>query len=238
MEATMIQSNVNPTQGVQAPVAACFGRRGTGKTTLARKIAQHQARVLVWDYMGEYGPLAFRSEGNLDALDTYLKEMGKQSFWAARFIPRTGDVEEFERFCVRAWKYRNYVLVIEEAAAVTQASFLPPNFGRLVRQGRHRGIGLLWCTQRLNEVSRTLTALTDYWCGFNIAEPADKLALVQRCGQDYSEEVSRLPRFEWRGFEVDTRETFTDEARLLALWGAPRVWKLPGAPANVAKATG
>jgi hypothetical protein len=220
----------------QAPVVACFGRRGVGKTFLARKIAQHQARLLVWDYMAEYGPLAFRSEGNLDALAEYLHSMRGQQFAAARYIPREGTVEEFEQFCALAFRFGNYLLVVEEAAAVTQAGYLPPKFGRVVRQGRHRGIGLLWCSQRLNEVSRTLTALTDYWCGFNIAEPADMLSLVQRCGQDYTEQVAGLPRFEWRGFEVDTRETFTDEARLLALWGAPTVWRTPGAPANVAKA--
>jgi hypothetical protein len=186
--------------------------------------------------MGEYGPLAFRSEGNFDALETYLKWANRQPFWAARFIPRTGDVEEFERFCALAFRDENYLLVVEEAAAVTQAGYLPPNFGRIVRQGRHRGIGLLWCSQRLNEVSRTLTALTDFWCGFNIAEPVDKLALVQRCGQAFTEQVANLPRFEWKGFEVDTREIFTDERRLMALWGAPAVWKMPGAPAKMAKA--
>jgi hypothetical protein len=85
--------------------------------------------------MGEYGPLAFRSEGNLDALETYLKWASKQPFWATRFIPRTGDVEEFERFSALAFRHENYLLVVEEAAAVTQAGYLPPNFGRIVRPG-------------------------------------------------------------------------------------------------------
>jgi hypothetical protein len=35
---------------------------------------------------------------------------------------------------------------------------------------------------------------------------------------------------------VDTRETFTDEARLMALWGAPPVWKLSAEKDKVASA--
>ena len=208
----------------QAPICGLFGRRGVGKTSLARKIAHHQARVLVWDYIGEYGPLAFRSEGNLRALVAYLSQARSQQFAAARYIPRTGDVEEFEAFCRIAYGFRNCVLVVEEAAAVCQASYLPPEFGRIVRQGRHRGLGLLWCTQRLNEVSRTLTSLTDVWAGFSLSEPADLMALAQRCGREYAEQVAKLPRFEWLGYNVDDQALFTNKARLLGLWGAPRVW--------------
>ncbi len=78
----------------QAPVVACFGRRGTGKTTLARTIAHHQARVLVWDYCAEYGPLAYRSGGNLDALEEYLKSARGEQFWAARYLPLSPKAQE------------------------------------------------------------------------------------------------------------------------------------------------
>jgi len=95
-----------------------FGRRGVGKSTLARQIARHQARLLVWDYIGEYGPLAFRSEGNLQALVSYLREGHRQPFFAVRYIPRTGEVEEFEAFCRIAYGCRNTLIVVEEAAAI------------------------------------------------------------------------------------------------------------------------
>ncbi len=214
---------------MQAPICGLFGRRGVGKTTLAREIARHQARLVVWDYLGEYGPLAFRSEGSLEGLRGYLDWAQGQGFAACRFVPRAGDVEEFERVCELVYRYQKFLYVVEEAAAICQASYLPSAFGRIVRQGRHRGIGLLWTSQRLAEVSRTLTGLTDVWAGFNLSEPGDLTALAARCGREYAEKVGALPRFEWLGFDIDSQEQFQDVERLKALWGAPRAWRFPGA---------
>jgi DNA helicase HerA-like ATPase len=204
----------------QAPVVACFGRRGVGKTTLARMIARHQSRLVVWDYLGEYGPLAFRTS-DTEALAEYLVWARARKFAAARYIPSEGTVEEFESFCAVVYRSSNLLVVVEEAAAVCSASYLPPAFGRIVRQGRHRGLGLLWCTQRLAEVSRTLTSLTDVWAGFSLSEPADLQALAQRCGREYADKVASLPRFDWIGYDVDSQETFTGVERLKTLWGAP-----------------
>jgi hypothetical protein len=211
----------------QAPICGVFGRRGVGKTTLAREIARHQARLVVWDYLSEHGCLAFRSEGDLESLAEYWGGARGQQFAAARYIPRAGTVEEFEEWCSVVYGFRDCVLVVEEVAAVAQASYLPPAFGRVVRQGRHRGLGLLWTTQRLNEVSRTLTSLTDYWAGFNLSEPIDLQALASRCGREYADRVSKLPRFSWLGYDVDTQETFEDMERFKALWGSPPKWRFP-----------
>jgi len=211
------------------PICGLFGRRGVGKTSLARAVSRHQPRVVVWDYLGEYGPLALRSEGNLSALDDYLTWAERHRFAAARYIPENGGTDEFEEVCALVYGYENLLFVVEEAAVVCQASYLPPQFGRIVRQGRHRGIGLLWTTQRLNEVSRTLTGLTDAWAGFHLSEPADLTALAARCGRGYAESIAALPRFGWLGYDVDSQGTFDDIDRLKALWGAPKTWSLHNA---------
>lgn len=222
----------------QAPICGLFGRRGMGKTTLARQIARHQARLVVWDYIGEYGPLVLRCEGDVRSLAEYLRWARSQRFAAARFVPRDGTAEEFETFCSTVNCFSNLLVVVEEVAAVCNASYLPPAFGRIVRQGRHRGLGVLWTTQRLNEVSRTLTSLTDCWAGFGLSEPVDLQALAARCGRAYADRVAELARFEWLGFDVDTRKTFDVVERLKALWGAPERWRLASTMAVGLRAAG
>lgn len=208
----------------QSPIIGVFGRRGCGKSTLGRKVLRHQARLVVWDYMSEHGKLAFRSDGDLDSLADYLDWARGQRFAAARYVPESGDMAEFEEFCDLIFEYRNLLVVVEEAAAICSASHLSPAFGRIVRQGRHHGLGLLWTTQRLNEVSRTLTGLTDVWAGFSLSEPNDLLALGQRCGRAYADKIAALPRFAWLGYEVDSQQTFKDADKLKSLWGAPKTW--------------
>ena len=207
----------------QYPRIGVFGRTGTGKTTLAKQIVLHQNRVLVWDPMAEYDEVPNRLD-DLDELDGFLSEVSGEPFFAGRYVPQTPDRDEFDGICGFVYDYGNMLFAVEEVAEVCGPSWLTPGFSRIVHQGRHRSIGIAWVTQRLNEVSRTLTGLTDAWAGFNLAEPADLIALASRCGRDYAERIAGLPRFKWLGFDTYQRAVFQDLERLKALWGAPQTW--------------
>jgi len=212
-------------QVTQDPIVIVFGRRGCGKTHLARRIAQHQARVVAWDFIGdEYGPMANYYDGDLEGFAQFLELTKGRKFAAARYIPAEDVAGEFEKFCRLLLKTENFVVVVEEAAEVCQAGHLPPGFGRLVRQGRHAGLGLLATTQRLSEVSRTLTALADVFVGFSTTEPRDLAALSERTTPEFAERVKSLPVHEFLVWDVRTQAAHCDSDQLLTVWGAPIIW--------------
>ncbi len=209
----------------QHPIAIIFGRRGCGKTFLARCLAQHQARVVAWDFIGdEYEPMANYFDGDLEGFAKFLELVRGKEFAAARYIPAEDVGAEFEVFCRLLVRGENFVVVVEEAAEVCQAGHLPPGFGRLVRQGRHAGLGVLATTQRLSEVSRTLTALADVFVGFSTTEPRDLAALSERTTPEFAERVKTLPPREFLVWDVRTQEAHNDLDQLLSLWGAPVGW--------------
>ncbi len=207
------------------PIVLAFGRRSCGKTYLARQIARHQARVVVWDLLGyEYEPMANLYDGDLDGFGRFLDWSRGRTFAAARYVPAEDVAGEFDGFCRALWSAGDFLVVVEEAAEVCQASYLPAAFGRVIRQGRHNGLGVLATTQRIAEVSRTLTALADVFVGFSTAEPRDLSALQERTTAEYVEHVKVLPPHQWLAWDVANREEHADLDRLLALWGAPAVW--------------
>jgi hypothetical protein len=206
------------------PIVIVFGRRGCGKTFLTRKLAQHQARVCAWDFMDEYGPMANYFDGDLEGFAYFLEASEGKQFAAARYIPLSDVASEFDEFCRKLWSAGNFVVVIEEAAEVCSAGAMPSGMGRLVRQGRHKGLGILATTQRLSEVSRTLTALASVFVGFSTTEPRDLAALSERTTPEFAEQVKALPAHEFLCWDVRTQEVHSDSDRLLTLWGAPLIW--------------
>lgn len=66
---------------------------------------------------------------------------------------------------------------IEEAARFCGPGHMPDALDRVIRLGRHRRLDVLWVTQRLSEVSRTLTAMTDVFVIVGaVTEPRDLCA--------------------------------------------------------------
>lgn len=200
-----------------------FGMIGSGKTTLAKKVALHQRRVLVWDAGGDYLEIPNQLT-EIDDLADFLEETQQENFAAVAYCPQSADKEEFEEVCGLAFDYGRMLFVVEEVADNCGPSWLPPRFSKIVRLGRHRGLGLLWVTQRLNEINRTLTSQTHVFAGFRMTEPIDLSALAGRCGSEYADRVAKQPPFHWLGFDAVKRENFTDVKRLRALWGAPEKW--------------
>src|SRR2546425_2137490 len=193
----------------QNRIIAAVGRKGSGKSTIAKRILQRSGRLFIFDTMGEHrwAPNVCRDLGEAQELLAWAE---MQETFAGRYLPE-GDIQEDFTFLAEMVYGQGHVLfAVEEIPLLCSASYLPPELGQLVRLGRHRSLSFLWTAQRAAEVSRTLTAMTDVFILFSNTEPRDLDAIADRCGIAIAEKVSRLPLHGFIVWDVISRKELAD----------------------------
>lgn len=183
------------------------GRKGSGKSVLARRILQRQSRVFIADLMGEHTWVPVKNVcETLDEVDDFLLWAESQRHCCGGFIPQTDLKAETEELCEVIYDYGNLVFGIEEVASLCGPNWLPPALSRITRLGRHKRISVVYTTQRAGEISRALTAATDTFVLFHCAEPRDLGAIAERCGNSVAEQVSNLALHDYVIFDVVERK--------------------------------
>jgi hypothetical protein len=176
---------------IQNRITGVIGVKGSGKSTAFAALLKRRERLIVWDAMAEHSWIPNRLESP-EALRTFLQWSRKRERFAASYIP-SGDLgEEVEEVARMVYARGDLAFGIEELALVCSPSYIPPVLGRLVRTGRHKRLDVIWTCQRVSEVARIVTALTDEFVLFSQREPRDLDAISDRCGRDVSEKVAAL----------------------------------------------
>jgi len=198
------------TTEVQNRIVGIIGRKGSGKSTYVHCLLRHCPCFLVFDVMGEHVNENTNRLESPAQLERFLKWSRQQPTFAGIYVP-SGDLgEEIEEASRLVYARGELCLVCEEVPLYTQAGYMPPLFGKLIRTGRHRQIDIAWTAQRAAEVPKTLTALTDVWVLFSQTEPRDLSALADRCGSDVADRVSELglhDHFVWDAISHDEMES-------------------------------
>jgi len=110
-------------------IVTIAGKRGYGKTTVAKSLISKLQRVAVWDPMHEY----------------------KNSYH-----PVSGTIEEYDQFLKRLWLQGNVFIFVDEADQVMPEGRPLCEYARLiVNLGRHRNIGMGLISRRIALVSKT-----------------------------------------------------------------------------------
>jgi len=201
---------------VQNRIVGVIGRKGSGKSTYVRGLVRYCPRFAVFDVMGEHASPDAKNRFEKPAqLEQFLKWSRQQATFACAYMP-TGDLEEeIEEVSLLVYARGNLCFVCEEVPLYTQAGYMPPLFGKLIRTGRHREIDICWTAQRAAEVPKTLTALTDVWVLFSQTEPRDLSALADRCGRDVADRVAGLGLHDHFIWDAVDHEEIEDSPRLL-----------------------
>lgn len=165
-------------------IRAYVGGTGSGKGVSVREHlkAIKPTRLLVWDPLGEYGYACKLVTGNLEAAGKAMAAAGPSGAFSIAYWPGADAgkyAERFALFCRMAWSAGNADVLIEELSDVTTASFAPQPWARLIRQGRHRGLRLIGCTQRPAKVDKDFLGNNTYVRVFQLNWPDDMQVMAK-----------------------------------------------------------
>lgn len=153
-------------------ITTVSGMRGSGKSSWVKYAINHFGKnFLIYDINDEY-----------------------QEYPRNRYVPKTDDIEEFDRLCKLVWDTGNIMLVVEEAHQyLKNKANLPRNAMLVIRRGRHRNIGVVAVTTRIANLNTEVVSQSHNVVLFRHFSPADIHYLKQFIGnyadrlQDYTD---------------------------------------------------
>jgi hypothetical protein len=201
---------------IQNRIVGIVGRKGTGKSSHLSGLLRYCPRFVVFDVMGEHAPPDGKNRLEKSAeLARFLKWSHQQPAFAGVYVPAGDLEEEIEEVSRLTYARGHLCFACEEVPLYSQAGYMPPLFGKLIRTGRHQEIDICWTAQRAAEVPKTLTALTDVWVLFSQTEPRDLSALAERCGRDVADRVGGLGLHDHFVWDAVSHEEIKNSPRLL-----------------------
>jgi len=159
-------------------IVVILGKKGSGKTVMAREIVKGQSRLVVYDPMRQFSDCGAVITSRA-SLIRYLWENRRGRFRAV-YQPHIGlddrDVvrEEFREVCRYMNAIQNVWFMVDEID-----NCLDPRdrqngyFKNIVQRGRHDRISIVATTIRYTDVQRGLTAQADKIICFHTHEPSD-----------------------------------------------------------------
>lgn len=154
-----------------------FGKRGSGKTTLAKKLLLNYENRIIVDPLKEYHGLITHSVQDL--LDHY-KEKGR---FDIIFRPLNDNDSEY---VFSLYPLGNITFVIEEIDFYMTANNIASDLSYIIKYGRHYNINILGIARRTQEVNRLLTSQANRIWVSRMQEVAD-VTYFQKLGFDADE---------------------------------------------------
>ncbi|WP_310611651.1 hypothetical protein [Limnohabitans sp.] len=146
----------------KAKIWAVIGASGSGKGLWikAQLTKLKPKRLVVWDFMDEYGAFAQR----VSTLDELRRAMiaAKSGPLAVRYVSRGAGEKamrkEFEVLCELVYAWGQCVYIAEELSNVTTPGWAPTAWRKMTTSGRHAAVHIIGTTQTPALVDKTFLA--------------------------------------------------------------------------------
>lgn len=146
-----------------------LGRRGSGKSYIARRISEAYPRKVIFDSLGEYGDTDGIVCHSFDEFSERLIENANSPSFTLiyQFNPEEeNNVDEFNQALRVLWYKGNVFIVIEEIQIFASTHNMCMWLKNALLTGRHRNIGLFFTTQRPGECHKTIISQANHvFCG-------------------------------------------------------------------------
>ena len=178
-------------------VFLCLGRRGSGKSYLARRIQGAYPRKVIFDTLGEYGArdgVLCHSFAEFGRALLRIESEGQRTFTLIyQFdVERESHTSEFDQALRVLWHRGDVLVCVEEVQYFATAHSMPMWLRNCLLTGRHRHLGLVFTTQRPGECHKTIVSQANHvFCG-SLHEKND-LDYVKSVLGDKAQELIHLP---------------------------------------------
>ena len=170
-----------------------FGKRGSGKSYLAKKLIEKEPKRVIFDTIGEYNQgIVF--EDNIE-LCKFWQHTYRRPY---RIIYRPlVPAQQIDSIAKLVYAVGNVCFVVEEIDTFCTAFQISEQFAHVVQRGRHRNITLIGITQRPYGIHRLLTSQAKELYIFNTNEPRDREYLRTLLGQEIEAKLDSLKQYEY-----------------------------------------
>jgi len=170
-----------------------MGRRGSGKSYLAKSLVQDQQRVLVYDTLGEYEDGVIIED--IQSLNSFWLKVYRGNF---RIVYQPVDPEgDFDYVCRLVYECCDMTFLVEELDRYAKPLAMSLPMKEIVQRGRHRNIELIGTTQRPANIDRLVTSQAKEFFIFNTTEPRDIAYFKETLGNEVLELIEHLEEYEY-----------------------------------------
>ncbi|HUS71934.1 MAG TPA: hypothetical protein VMY06_02625 [Sedimentisphaerales bacterium] len=178
---------------IEKIIELILGKRGSGKSYLAKKMVLQHSRYLIYDTLGEY------TDGvviqSLAELSTFWEKVYRKKF---RIIYQPLDPElEFDAICELVWQCENMTFLVEEVDRYARPLAMSLPFKEIIQRGRHHDITFIGVTQRPHGVDKLITSQAKAMYIFNTTEPRDIKYFQEVVGDGVIEKFAELKQYEY-----------------------------------------
>lgn len=194
----------------EARIWAVVGASGTGKGLWIKQQLRElaPARLVVWDFMDEYGDFAKRVPTLRGVLEA-MKRAGAEGPLRIRYCPRGAGEKalrrEFEMLCELVYAWEQCCFIAEELANVTTPGWAPPAWRKMTTSGRHARVHVIGPTQTPALVDKSfLGNATLIHCG-PLREANHRIAVARAMDIDPGR-IAALVKLQFLEKDFDTGE--------------------------------